>query len=295
MLLLLMVSVIGFGCQQSFNFSDEKDAEQQDNTEEVDEDSEESQNELSEQKPVGEGDEENNKNGEEETSEQANDEEGSDEKAQKDEPVHGEKNEEGLVVVDNPESLEVLVNKQRKLPDGYQPENLVVPDVPFSFEEDAEKKQMRQVAASALEELFQAAQQEEVELLAASGYRSFQTQTYLYESYVEKDGQEAADRYSARPGTSEHQTGLTMDLTSAEMAFQLDQSFKNTTGGAWLADHAHEFGFIIRYPEGKEDITGYMYEPWHIRYVGKEMATEIYEENLTLEEYLGYGYEEVEE
>ncbi|WP_077623166.1 M15 family metallopeptidase [Sediminibacillus massiliensis] len=189
------------------------------------------------------------------------------------------------VTVDNPKSLDVLVNKQRKLPDGYEPPDLVEPDVPFYFDEEHEKRHLRKEAATALEELFDAAEGAGLDIVAASGYRSYERQKVIYQSNVDKMGQEKADKLSARPGTSEHQTGLAMDVTSAEMAFSLQQTFKQTDEGSWLAENAHKFGFIIRYPEGKTDITGYSYEPWHIRYVGEEIATEIYQKNITLEEY----------
>ena len=189
------------------------------------------------------------------------------------------------VVVENPTSVKVLVNKTHKLPDGYVPPDLVVPDVPFPFEEDHPKKQMRQEAAAALEELFQASSQAGLELFATSGYRSYERQKAIYQNNVRKMGQAEADKFSARPGTSEHQTGLAMDVTSAEMGFSLEQSFGQTDEGVWLADNAHRFGFIIRYPEGQSAITGYSYEPWHIRYIGKEAATEVYEQGITLEEY----------
>ncbi len=124
------------------------------------------------------------------------------------------------------------------------------------------------------------------ELVAFSTYRSFDYQTQLYERYVNNDGQEAADRYSARPGYSEHQTGLAFDI--GEQHFEQHfarESFGTTEAGKWVASHAHKYGFIMRYPQGKEKITGYMYEPWHFRYVGTEYATKIYELNTTLEEY----------
>ncbi len=198
-----------------------------------------------------------------------------------------EKPEDGEVVtVEDPESTLVLVNKQFKLPDGYEPPDLMAPDVPFYFEEDLEKRYMREEAAHALEELFSGAEEAGLDLVAASGYRSYERQEEIYQQNVDSMGQEEADKFSAKPGNSEHQTGLAMDVTSAEMAFSLEQSFKQTDEGTWLAENAHNYGFIIRYPEGKEDITGYSYEPWHIRYVGKKAAEEIYQRNTTLEEYL---------
>ncbi|WP_226037999.1 M15 family metallopeptidase [Aquibacillus saliphilus] len=227
---------------------------------------------------------ESDKNGQESTDEEETEE--SKEVAQ-----HIEKIDEfGLVIVSNPESVEVFVNKQRRLPDGYEPPNLVVPNVPFSFDYFDPKKQMRSVAATPLEELFLEAEAAGLDLVASSGYRSFQRQKQIYERNVETKGQEEADKFSARPGTSEHQTGLAMDVTTAEVAFALEQTFKQTDEGAWLAENAHKFGFIIRYPEGDSEITGYSYEPWHIRYVGMDIAKEVYLNQMTLEEYFGYGY-----
>lgn len=125
-------------------------------------------------------------------------------------------------------------------------------------------------------------------LVAFSTYRSFEYQTSLYQRYVDKDGREAADRYSARPGYSEHQTGLTFDIgEESQQDIWLTAEFGESEAGKWLAANAHRYGFIMRYPLGKEEITGYMYESWHYRYVGKEIAEEIYTKNSTLEEYLG--------
>ena len=114
-----------------------------------------------------------------------------------------------------------------------------------------------------------------------SGFRSYETQAGLYESYVARDGQANADRYSARPGYSEHQTGLAFDLMDSSGNLLQEPSAVD-----WLAQHAHEYGFIVRYIEGKEAITGYMTETWHIRFIGQE-ASDIYQSGLTLEEYFG--------
>lgn len=143
-------------------------------------------------------------------------------------------------------------------------------------------------ARAAFEEMAAAALLEEYSLTAFSTYRSFDYQTELYNRYVERDGVEEADRYSARPGYSEHQTGLAFDIgeVNQEQHFA-SSSFGDTEAGKWLAENAHLYGFIMRYPEGKESITGYMYEAWHYRYVGIEMAKDIYENQGTLEEYLG--------
>lgn len=115
----------------------------------------------------------------------------------------------------------------------------------------------------------------------ASGFRSFSSQTSIYNRYVSNEGVEGADTHSARPGHSEHQSGLAFDLNS------ITQSFGSTPAGIWTAENAHLYGFIVRYPQGKEAITGYIWEPWHLRYVGVAVATELYTSGLTVEEYLG--------
>lgn len=127
------------------------------------------------------------------------------------------------------------------------------------------------------------ASKEKINLKIISGFRSYNTQATLYNNYVKRDGKKEADTYSARAGHSEHQTGLAADINS------LNQSFINTTEGKWLNNNCYKYGFIIRYPNGKESITGYMYEPWHIRYVGVDIATKLYNNGnwITLEEYLG--------
>lgn len=135
-------------------------------------------------------------------------------------------------------------------------------------------------AGNALEGMIAAAREEGIALWVVSGFRSYNTQAAIYANYTARDGAAAADRYSARPGHSEHQTGLAFDLNS------LEQTFGATPEGQWLAANCHKYGFIIRYPEEKEDITGYMYEPWHVRYLGEETAQKVYESGLCLEEYL---------
>ena len=124
---------------------------------------------------------------------------------------------------------------------------------------------------------------EGINLYQVSGYRSYYDQQYIYNNYVKRDGQAEADRYSARAGHSEHQTGMAIDVNS------LYQSFENTSEGIWLNNNCYKYGFIIRYPKGKEEITGYMFEPWHIRYVGTDLATKLYNNGnwITIEEYFG--------
>ncbi|MBW5447325.1 D-alanyl-D-alanine carboxypeptidase family protein [Cohnella sp. CFH 77786] len=194
---------------------------------------------------------------------------------------------DGLAVVTNPSSIYVLVNKSRNLPSSYIPNDLVVPNVAFSFSGDSPKKKMRKEAATALEELFEGAGKAGIKLKAVSGYRSYATQKALFENYSKKHGEDAANRFSAHPGQSEHQTGLAMDISSASAGYDLVESFGETEEGRWLAAHAAEYGFIIRYPKGKEKITGYQYEPWHVRYIGKEAAADVVRSKLTFEEFFG--------
>ncbi|MGG4396403.1 M15 family metallopeptidase [Paenibacillus thiaminolyticus] len=194
--------------------------------------------------------------------------------------------EDGRAIVTNEESTMVVVNKQRYLPDGYEPPDLVEPNVKFSFDEPHEKRHMRKEAAEALEALFAGAEQDGITLNAVSGYRSYQRQQSLFNHYVETQGKEYASRVSAVPGTSEHQTGLAIDVSSPSVGNVLEEVFGDSEEGKWLAEHAHEYGFIIRYPQDGESITGYVYEPWHIRYVGKEAADAIYSEGTTLEQFL---------
>lgn len=120
-------------------------------------------------------------------------------------------------------------------------------------------------------------------LYNSSGYRSYYDQKYIYDNYVKRDGQANADRYSARAGHSEHQSGLAFDLNT------ISWEFENTNEGIWVNQNCYKYGFILRYPKGKESITGYMFEPWHLRYVGVELAKTLYNNGnwITLEEYFG--------
>ncbi len=160
----------------------------------------------------------------------------------------------------------LIVNKTYGLPEDYNP----------GLDSEAE---------SAFNTLSEAAANQGLDIYLSSGFRSYETQVRIYESYVDSYGKESADTFSARPGYSEHQTGLVIDVNT------IDDSFAGTPEAEWLAKHAHEYGFIIRYPKGKESITGYKYEPWHIRYLGVEKATEVYNSGLTLEEFLGIDSE----
>ena len=157
----------------------------------------------------------------------------------------------------------LVVNKSYPLPRDYNPGGLT---------DECE---------SAFYTMQAAAENEGLDLYIASGFRSYDLQASLYQRYCNEDGQAAADTYSARPGHSEHQSGLAIDLNS------ISSSFAYTAEGQWVAAHCWEYGFILRYPADKVSVTGYMYEPWHIRYVGRDNAAAIYQSGLCLEEYLG--------
>ncbi len=195
---------------------------------------------------------------------------------------------DGKVIVKNPDDLLVLVNKYRNLPADYKPKDLVIPNVRFAFQGMDEKKYMRKEAAKALEELFKAAEEEGIYLYAVSGFRSYGRQKFLFEYRAARNGFEEANKLTAYPGQSEHQTGLAMDVNCKAYGTNLKESFSQTPEGIWIKNNAHRFGFILRYPKGAEHITGYSYEPWHIRYVGKQVANEIYERGITFEEYMGF-------
>jgi len=194
-----------------------------------------------------------------------------------------------------PDSLFVLTNKLNHLPEDYIPETLRVPNIRFSFSEYNEKKNQREAPALALEAMFVDAEAEFHYLFAVSGYRSYNRQNTIYNYKVETRGVEEADKVSARPGHSEHQTGLAMDITSEAVGFGLEYAFGDTTEGIWVLENAHNYGFIIRYPKDKVDITGYNYEPWHLRYIGKDVASFIYENKLTLEELYSSIFNQLQE
>lgn len=157
----------------------------------------------------------------------------------------------------------MIVNKCYPLPSTYNPGG-ILPEVTNAF------AKMQAKAA-----------QEGLRIYISSGFRNYNRQVRLYNYYIKRDGKDAADTFSARPGYSEHQTGLTVDLNS------ISDSFSRTPEAKWVAEHAHEYGFIVRFPQGKEAITGYKYESWHLRYLGVENATKVYNSGLCLEEFLG--------
>lgn len=180
----------------------------------------------------------------------------------------------------------MLVNKEYPVDENYVPADLVKLNY-CAADRSAEWQVMTREAADAFNKMAGDALAEGYEIVATTAYRSYNFQNYLYNSYVEREGQAAADTFSARPGKSEHQTGLAADVTSASVNYRLISDFGDTEEGKWLAENCYKYGFIMRYQKGKEDITGYIYEPWHVRYVGQKAAKEIWERDLTLEEYLG--------
>ncbi len=202
-------------------------------------------------------------------------------------PVNGNTQETTKkLTIQDPENILSLVTKKQLLPSDYIPKDLSVPNVVFSFgDAKVEKRHMRKEAADALEKLFKSAKKDKINLAAVSGYRSYKRQEEVYNAEVKQKGAAEASRSVAYPGESEHQTGLAMDVSAPSVHYALVQSLGDSIEGKWLAEHAHEYGFIIRYPQSKENITEYKYEPWHLRYVGVDVAKIIYENGFTLEEY----------
>lgn len=190
----------------------------------------------------------------------------------------------GVSTVTNADSIDVVVNKKRFLPSTYIPK-LVEPNVPFTFKEKIEKRMMRPEAAQALESLFAGAKKDGITLYGVSAYRSYATQKSIFGGNVKTQGETEAAQFSAKPGQSEHQTGLAIDVGDGDPKCTVEQCFADSKAAKWLEAHAAEYGYIIRYLKGKESITGYEYEPWHIRYVGKEIAAEVAKQGITLEEY----------
>lgn len=189
----------------------------------------------------------------------------------------------------NKDSYLILVNKNYYLDENYIPSDLVFAEGAYQLIDDESRYYLRKAAYEAYLELQQDARKQGLYLYLSNGYRSYQKQTKLYNDYL-LNGNEP-DHYSARPGFSEHHTGLALDITCAANNFLLTEDFANTLEGKFVHENAHKYGFIIRYPKDKEHLTGYMYEPWHLRYVGIEHAKIIYEQNITLEEYLiNYTY-----
>jgi zinc D-Ala-D-Ala carboxypeptidase len=187
--------------------------------------------------------------------------------------------------LDKADSLWVIVNKGRVLPSGYTPAGLRSPNIPLRLGASNSEMTLRSDSAAALEAMAAAAKTDGLSLMLASGYRSYSEQVAVYAAEVKNNGQAAADAVSARPGHSEHQTGLAADLEPSSRQCELQVCFADTPPGRWLAANAYKYGFIIRYQKDMTSETGYSYEPWHVRYVGKQLAGTIHAQNVTLEKY----------
>lgn len=175
-------------------------------------------------------------------------------------------------------SINILSNKYYYMPSDYVPKNLEK----ISSSCSNGTRYLVNEARLAFEKLCNEAKLQGYTIRAMSAYRSYDYQTILYQNYVDKDGRVAADTYSARPGFSEHQTGLVVDVDDANFSYT---SFHQSVSFKWMQDNAYKYGFILRYPEDKVAITGYSYESWHYRYVGVLAATKIREERLSFDEY----------
>ncbi|MEV7605328.1 M15 family metallopeptidase [Paenarthrobacter sp. NPDC089322] len=187
----------------------------------------------------------------------------------------------------DPASPWVVVNKHRPLnPQNYVPADLVQPNIRLAV--SGEAALLNSTTAAAAEKMFGAAAAEGVIMTLASGYRSYSTQVSTYNGYVAGSGQAAADRASARPGYSEHQTGWSFDIGDGRGACSFQPCFAEQPSAVWAKAHAHKFGFVVRYPWMFHDTTGYFYESWHLRFIGVEAATEMATRGIaTLEEYFG--------
>ena len=175
----------------------------------------------------------------------------------------------------------ILVNKYNQLPKDYAPEDLKDISVQYCYGDNEVSNEVYQKYIS----MYNAAKEEDLYLIITSAFRDYEFQDQLWNQYAKSQGEEWADSVAARAGHSEHQTGLTLDIVTYNSNMN---EFENTDEFKWLQKHAHEYGFIMRYPKDKEDITGYDYESWHYRYVGVETATKIHELGITYDEYYAY-------
>ena len=183
-----------------------------------------------------------------------------------------------IKLIENPDDVLVLVNKNNQLLSSYIPKDLESISLKYANKDKYLKKETK----IAFEKLSEDASKLGYRIVAVSAYRDYNYQNELFNYYVKEKGLNYALECSAKPGHSEHQTGLALDVEGSNKDYD---NFENSKEFIWMKDNAHKYGFILRYPKGKEHITGFKYEPWHYRYVGNEIAKYIYENNLTLEEY----------
>lgn len=184
------------------------------------------------------------------------------------------------------DSLLVLINKEpgNRLDSRWAPRDLVA--VPRSIMMPRRTAKLRREALRNLRSLVRAARQKGLKLRVRSAYRSYKAQCAIYTKNVRRRGRAYTRRVSALPGRSQHQLGTSVDFTTADLDWKLSQAFARTPEGRWLANNAWRYGFVLAYPKGARDVTGYIYEPWHYRYVGRRAAREMKREGLILEEYL---------
>ena len=175
----------------------------------------------------------------------------------------------------------ILVNKYYSLPEQYAPDDIVDVPTTYAFEGIQAKKEVYE----AFKEMADAAKEDGITLIINSGYRTYEYQKNVYNQYESANGQEYADSYAARPDFSEHQSGLALDIVTYGMTMD---NFEDSDTYKWLINNCTDYGFILRYPKGKEEITGYAYESWHYRYLGKELAKKVEKSGLTFDEYYAY-------
>ena len=195
------------------------------------------------------------------------------------------------ISIDDYNTRYVVANKAWMLPAGWKPKDLVTIRVPYRGRSEA--KYLRSEASESLTQLFASAKKDGITLCAISGFRSYELQKSVYNKYTRQLGEKTAEMVSAKAGSSEHQTGLAIDISAKSLKYALGNSFANTREGKWLAKNAAEYGFILRYPKGREAITGYLYEPWHFRYIGRELAIDMTKRGMTLEEYYGIAPKDI--
>ena len=204
----------------------------------------------------------------------------SDDKTEKETELNNEYKKIVSLVNKYKDGITKLVNKENALNSDYEPNDLVKVNV----ESTKDNIYMSEIAAENLENMFKAAKEDGINLYIVSGYRSSSYQNNLYYSSLKRRGREYTEKYVAKASQSEHQTGLAADISSESIGYKLISAFEHTEEGRWLDKNAYKYGFILRYKKDRVEDTGYGFEPWHFRYVGKEIAKYIYENNLILED-----------
>jgi D-alanyl-D-alanine carboxypeptidase len=196
---------------------------------------------------------------------------------------------EDVIDTDTSKDTLMLVNKYYKLDEKYVPNDLVSISSNYAWGTIG-SQQTRKVTYDAFQEMWEAANNEQqIYLMVNSSYRDYASQKEVYDNYAKQKNEKYADSIAARPGHSEHSTGLSLDIFTKTSSNK--NTFKDNPAYTWLKDNSYKYGFILRYPENKEDITGYSFESWHYRYVGKDVAKYIYDNNITFDEYYAYFIE----